>query len=197
VDSDIKSILDVGAHQGMFTKEMQHYFPYAHYHMIEANEHCESYLKQVDFAKYTICLLSNEEKPMTYFVNKNDLTSTGNSYYKELTEHFTQQSCIKVVKQATTLDKLFTKESFDFIKIDTQGSELDILKGGQQLVRKTKYILLECSVEQYNEGSPLINEVVSYVESIGFKLLTEVYQHIQQGRLFQKDLLFKNNNYSD
>jgi FkbM family methyltransferase len=197
VVGNIESILDIGAHQGVFTKEMYYYFPHAHYHMIEANEYCEPYLKQITFANYTICLLSDQEKNIIYYVNKNDITSTGNSYYKELTEHFTAQNCIEVMKKSTTLDKLFINKSFDFIKIDTQGSELDILKGGKQLIDRAKYLLLECSVEPYNKEAPLIEEVLGYMDSIGFQSFNEVGNHIYQSKVYQKDLLFKNIKQND
>lgn len=117
---EINSILDIGAHFGLFTLGMKKIYPNSKFYMIEANKECEDRLRKIDFAEYTICLLSDEKKEVEYFMNKNDLTSTGNSYYREITEHFSDENLIKVNCIANTLDELFPNTQIDFIKLDTQ-----------------------------------------------------------------------------
>lgn len=190
-DLDIRSVLDIGAHFGIFTKNMHELYPNLEYHMIEANINCEEKLKQISYATYGIHLLSNTEREICYYMNKNDITSTGNSYYRELSEHFSDDNILKVDIQSTTLDKLFPNKSFDFVKLDTQGSEIDILKGGLQFLSNTKYILLECSMFEYNENSPQIQDIFSYMHSIGFNSKKELNNHIQNGSVLQKDILFR------
>jgi FkbM family methyltransferase len=192
IESDTNSILDIGAHFGDFTKGMKQQLPVANYFMIEANPECEYNLKQISFADYNITLLSDEEKEVTYYVNKNDLTSTGNSYYKETTDFFSEGNVLEKKVKAMTLDNLFPDQIFDFIKIDTQGSEIDIIKGGKDLVSKAKYILLECSIEKYNEGAPLVDDVKTFMNSIGFIDIAIVEEHYFDNKLFQQDILFKN-----
>jgi FkbM family methyltransferase len=187
---DIKSILDIGAHFGLFTLGMKEVYPNSKFYMIEANKECEDRLKKIDFAEYTICLLSDEKKEVEYFMNKNDLTSTGNSYYREITEHFSDENLIKVNCIANTLDELFPNTQIDFIKLDTQGSEIDILKGGKKLIESTKYILVECSVEEYNLNAPMIDDVRKYMDEIGFDEFSTIESHVINGKLTQQDLLF-------
>lgn len=192
IEQDTESILDIGAHFGDFTRGMKQQMPFATYFMIEANPECEPNLKQVPFTDYIITLLSDEEKEVTYYVDKNNLTSTGNSYYKENTHFFSEENVIEKKVKAKTLDILFPEQSFDFIKIDTQGSEIDIIKGGKNLVSKAKYILLECSVEKYNEGAPLVDDVKAFMNEIGYTDIAVVEEHYFDGKLFQQDVLFKN-----
>jgi FkbM family methyltransferase len=187
---DIKSILDIGAHFGLFTLGMKEVYPNSKFYMIEANKECEDRLKKIDFDEYTICLLSDEKKEVEYFMNKNDLTSTGNSYYREITEHFSDENLIKVNCIANTLDELFPNTQIDFIKLDTQGSEIDILKGGKKLIESTKYILVECSVEEYNLNAPMIDDVRKYMDEIGFDEFSTIESHVINGKLTQQDLLF-------
>ena len=46
-------------------------------------------------------------------MNKNDLTSTGNSYYREITEHFSDENSISINVIAETLDTLFENIQID------------------------------------------------------------------------------------
>lgn len=55
--------------------------------------------------------------------------------------------------------------------MDTQGSELDIIKGGLKLISRTKALILEENVVPFNIGAPLHDEVKAYVESLGFTLV--------------------------
>jgi hypothetical protein len=55
--------------------------------------------------------------------------------------------------------------------MDTQGSELDIIKGGLKIISRTKALILEENVVPFNIGAPLHDEVKAYVESLGFTLV--------------------------
>lgn len=191
VENSVSTILDIGAHMGEFTKGMRQVMPFADYHMIEANPECEEHLKEVGLVPYTIALLSDTPRNLHYYVNKQDRMSTGNSYYKELTQHYSDDNLVQLEMQSQTLDKIFPNKSFDLIKIDTQGSELDILKGGSKLVSKAAYLIVECSVKPYNEGAPLISEVIAYMDTIGFVRNAIVGEHYLDDALFQQDILFK------
>ncbi len=84
--------------------------------------------------------------------------------------------------------------AFDLIKLDVQGAELDILKGGKKYIKKTKprYLLLETSVQQYNEGAPLAGEVISYLSKRSYNLRDVIdILYDQKGQLLQVDFLFE------
>ena len=72
----------------------------------------------------------------------------------------------------STLDRcLMAREvECDFIKIDTQGTELDILKGGMALL-DSPIIGLELEVEfiQLYEEQPLFGDVCSFLQSKGYE----------------------------
>lgn len=187
----VNSVLDIGAHFGEFTKEMMNQIPDASFHMIEANPECEQRLQLIG-VPYDIELLSDGKSEVTYYMNKNDLTSTGNSYYREATHHFSNDNLIQMNRATKTLDSIFENKTFDLIKIDTQGSEIDILKGGLNLAKNAKYILLECSIIEYNIGAPLLGEVKSFMEEIGYDFFKVIEDHVIDGELVQQDILFKN-----
>ena len=138
--------------------------------------------------------MAKDNTDYTFYKRKNDPTSTGNSIYKELTHFFSDDQLDIIKATGIKLDDLFDNESeFDLIKIDTQGSELDIIEGGLNLCNKAKGILLEVSLTQYNENAPLYDEVISYMESIGFEK-TEILDEARNHGSHQQDILFINKN---
>lgn len=189
---DIHYILDIGAHFGDFTMNMLSIYPNCKSIMIEANKVCESRLKNIPNSFYEIALLSDSEKYIDYYTNLDDPTSTGNSYYKEMSKFFSEEKTITNKLKSKTLDTMFLSNKFDLIKIDTQGSELDIIKGGKNLISKTKFILIECSIKEYNKHAPLVDDITEYMINSEFNKIDIVYNHYINGELFQQDILFKN-----
>ena len=186
-------ILDVGANIGQFHKLAQSTYPEAFIFSIEASPECEQSLKEIT-PNYYIGLLAKDNSEYNFFSRKDAPTGTGNSIYRELT-HFYCDDMLEILKQTgIKLDDLFEEDSeFDLIKIDTQGSELDIISGGLNLCKKAKGILLEVSLTQYNEGAPLYDEVISFMQNLGFKAVAILDEARNHGA-HQQDILFINEN---
>ena len=160
-----RSVLDIGANVGEWTAHVRQLWPQAHYFLIEANPGCREKL-QLSGESFAIALLGAERKESVDFYTL-DNTATGASVYRELTGLYDHTQPIQL--EQTTLDYVFSdKCGFDFIKIDTQGSELDILRGGLRLLSKAKWVLLEVSTSPYNEGAPLLPEVCQFMVEQGF-----------------------------
>lgn len=183
------TILDIGAHIGEFNCFCKHYFPNSYILSIEGNKECEQHLKEKKI-NYIICLLGDQNKK-TIFYKNHDLLCTGHSIYKELTNHYDEQNVIEEELDLKTLDYLFEinniDTSFDLIKIDTQGSEIDILKGAKNTIKNTKAILLEVSYKPYNLNAPLEGDVIRYMSSINFSPIEELDNNPNVG---QRDILF-------
>lgn len=45
---------------------------------------------------------------------------------------------------STTLDEYFRDKQLDYLKIDVEGAELKVLKGGLETIKKCKYVIVEC-----------------------------------------------------
>ena len=75
--------------------------------------------------------------------------------------------------QGKRLDTLAVEHGFstDFLKIDTQGTQLDILRGAEnQLTTSVIGLELEVSFYEYYENQAMFAEVDSYLRSTGFEL---------------------------
>ena len=78
----------------------------------------------------------------------------------------------------------------DLIKIDTQGSELNILRGSRGILSSVKFVVLECPILEYNLGAPDINQIIVFMENEGFKPYSIAEFHKNKKILFQLDIIF-------
>jgi FkbM family methyltransferase len=185
------SILDIGANIGQFYNECKEIFPNSYYYLIEGNDYCEENLTGLG-VDFSISLLSDSEKDVDFYLRKNEIKCTGNSIYREKTPFFTDEEITIIRKKTNTLNNLIPDKTFDLIKIDVQGSEIDIINGGMDIINKTKGIILEVSLVEYNENSPMKNQVIEFMDKIGFypaEILGTIGHPITH-ELIQEDLLF-------
>lgn len=180
-------ILDIGANDGWWYRSMQLQYPAAEFVLVEANPYNEPALRALG-VDYKIACLSDKVKEVKFYTTKSSPTSTGASYYRENTEHFADSEVEILELTTTTLDLLFPTETFDFIKMDVQGAEVDILNGGKNLVRSASKVLLEVPIEgvEYNIGAPTRKTYLDLMAALGFTTF-EVVENI---RNLQEDILF-------
>lgn len=182
-----KSIVDIGANLGQFHNLVKSIYPDSKVLSVEGNPECENALRYNN-PNYLITLLGSEKTTKTFYVNKNDATCTGASIYKETTEFY--DDCNEFTLPMTTLDSL--QQTFDLIKIDVQGAELDILKGGVKTIVDCDFILVELSINKYNDGAPSADEVIVFLSNLGFQI-NDIFSHFYfNNTLTQIDILFIN-----
>ena len=191
------SILDIGANTGQFYLESKKTYNKSYYFLVEPNPSCERVLSTYE-VDYYIGAFSDTIKPVKFLMSKLDEYCTGNSLYRESTNYYSDNNLIELDITTETLDSYFahkTIKRFDLIKMDTQGSELDILKGGRAIVKQALGLILEVAVADYNKGAPKSEEVFNYVESIGFTKVSKVGVNYnpETRELVHEDYLFINN----
>ena len=99
---------------------------------------------------------------------------------------------LRVKVPVKRLDTLFPSESFDFVKIDVQGSEKNVIVGGQQLLTRCKFILIEVSLIEWNKGAAPADELVELMKDLGFYIFraTDFHEYVQP--IAQIDIVFSN-----
>jgi FkbM family methyltransferase len=184
----IKTVYDIGACKGKWSTHMKsNVLTDSEFFLFEANPAYEDILKNTGFV-YFNTVLSNPEREFVNFYNG---TNTGDSYYKETTKIYDQKESI--VLPCTTLDKLIDTHELpipEFIKIDTQGSEIDILQGAESILDKVNIIYCECPIIQYNLGSPNIQEYLDFFKKINFVPISILEHHCIENILVQIDIMF-------
>ena len=189
-----RTLLDVGAHVGSFAMNFLQVFPDCKPTLIEPNPFCQEDLAKLPFERHAVAA-SAEPGRAELFLTKEWLQSTGSSLYRENTAFFRDEVVIKQEVDKIRLDDLFQGRRFDFVKIDTQGSELDVLQGGQTVLRQADYILIEVSMVEYNLGGARAEAVFAQLNAMGFRCsdVTEFhrFQGVNDGNLLQMDFLFE------
>jgi FkbM family methyltransferase len=82
------------------------------------------------------------------------------------------------------------------IKVDTQGYEMEVLKGSTGLLSRTVALQLELSLVPMYHGAPTFVEMVSFAEASGYELFSIVpgFRDGRSGRLLQVDGFFVRKN---
>lgn len=202
------SVLDIGANVGEFAAELETIWSNTQCVMIEANKECEKHLSKLNKPYYIEVLGKTDDDIVKFYMTKSFDSATGNSVYPENTSFYNEENTIIEERKTKRLTTLFPEEEFDLIKLDTQGSELDIIKGGLGVIVKARYVLIETAVREYNIGSPMEGDIIEYMNMIGFNKYEVVGSHIwpplpsmindrddiKEGEVFQRDLIFYKNN---
>jgi FkbM family methyltransferase len=180
-----RTFLDVGAHHGHFSSLIQHVFPGIDIFMIDGEEDCREHLLKKPFP-FEIALLAETEREANYHRCTSGCTE-GNGLYKE-----NGVAPFETVKRQTkTLDSIVGDRTFDFIKMDCQGGELNVLVGGRRTVSRAYAIQLETQIQDYNEGAPRLIEVMMAMAQAGFRVYDIADMHYNAlGMLLQVDVLF-------
>lgn len=196
VQNNVQSVLDIGANAGNFSVTLKTNKPDLDIFMIEANPWCVNFLERTGIP-FEIACLSNEPKEVKLYLNRANWICTGVSYYQENTQWYSSGDFTTV--EAKTLDFVIYKrfghqKKFDYIKLDTQGSELDIIRGAPKTIKAAKYVQIELSLIEYNKGAPLKDDVVNFMKELGFNPTLMVEKHFWNQnpaeQLIQEDWVF-------
>jgi FkbM family methyltransferase len=183
-------IYDIGAHVGNWTEECKNIFNNSLFFQFEADTDKKNFLQK--HPSFFNLLGDVDDKEIDYFKIKTNCT-TGNSIFKENSHHFTDENCYIEKRQMKRLDTMVDDNTLplpDFIKLDTQGSEILILKGAPRCMQNAEIILLEVSIHEYNKNAPLICDVLSFMKENGFLMFDIIENHYINNILVQIDILF-------
>jgi len=185
-----KLVLDIGAYEGNWAESFLTIFPEAKILMLEGQEGKRNLLQQKTAANkhlyFQIALLGSAEYEVEF-----NIYETASSVLKENNETGAKTE----IRTLTTLDKSIINTPFtkaDFIKIDTQGYELEILKGAEKTIQQAEFILLEVSLIDIYKNCPMVAEVMAFMQSKGFVLydICSLMRRPYDNALFQSDFLF-------
>lgn len=192
-----KAILDIGAHQGKWSCIARAIFPQAYIFMLEAQQHMADQLQHIATnignASSQIALVGDSNiSNIPFHVTKGGgHHGTGSSIFKESGE----QETVTELREMQTLDSILSKadvQEFDFIKLDVQGAELKVLAGAPKTLAKAEFVMLEASLLPYNEGAPMLAEIIAWMQAHDFVVydVMDLMRLPEIEVLLQVDLLF-------
>jgi FkbM family methyltransferase len=185
-DVKVHSIFDIGAYKGFWSRDVRRYFPNADFSVFEPNEIHNSSIKSFGFTPINLLLGRNSTDFVTFYSKG----QTGDSYFLEKnSDYLGSERELQTVSLKDFVAKNGSKWP-DLLKIDTQGSELEILKGAGAGLNLISVILVELPITSMNIGAATLSEVTSFLEAMNFVPihLSEIHKVIDI--LVQIDIAF-------
>ena len=186
-----KVIIDVGAYSGDWTRLCKCLFPVSQVLMIEPQaamkrdlEHLMAESSGVELASVLVGATPQATAGFYYVgsassvlpeAEKNDLPSV----YLPMT-----------TLDALTIGKVFARP--DLIKLDVQGYEVEVLKGGPRTLAGAEVVVMEVNLIAINKGAPLFHDVVKFMADRGFQVydICTFYRRPYDRALWQTDVVF-------
>ena len=171
VDKDFAParILDIGAWNGFWTKNVKQIWPDAHYTCVEAGPKHEKKLKEIT-SDYHIAVLGDSNREVKMYLREIDKGSKKKVTY---TKGSTLFGIFKdyETRQMTTLDNLVGKDAqFDLIKQDVQGAEIMVMQGAPDIFTRAKYVIQEVNLFKDKDfpDMPAESEMDEFMFQLGF-----------------------------
>jgi len=215
IGNDAKVILEIGGHYGEDTMRFYKYFPNSQIYSFEPDPRNIEIFKKtcssIDSIKLIEKAVSNiNDKKLSFNQvytkqNENILQDKykyiGQEFYKNLKLSGSGASSLKTINRndlniydkimvdSITLDKWVKDNNIDiidFIWIDVQGAEKEVIEGAKNILNKVKFIQLEYGEVLYEGGLSKI-ETYNMMTKNNFELVLDYNPNSNNG-----DFLFKN-----
>jgi FkbM family methyltransferase len=159
------SIIDVGAHDGNWTRLARRIFPDTSILMIEPlsskAESLNALANSSERTRFVDALLGAEAGHTVTFYE----AGTGSSVHREQSNVEFKETSL----QTSRLDDVAAQlDGPIFLKLDVQGAELEVLAGGSKTLDRSDLVQLEVALLPYNEGAATFLQVIEYLDQRGF-----------------------------
>ena len=75
------------------------------------------------------------------------------------------------------LDKIMEGKPFDFLHIDVQGYELEVLKGASKSLKNVYTIIVEINRSELYRSCPMVEEIDDFLSGFGFDRIETEWRH--------------------
>jgi len=200
LDYRVKNVIDVGANVGEFTAIFAELFPEAQIYAFEPLPDCFTELQQIaeryEKVKIFNLALGNSEESCEFnkssWAPASSLRSMG-ELHKQNYPHSARTEKVNVpIKQLDRVLEGINLSGNTLIKIDVQGFEDEVIKGGRDTIGKAKVLIIECSFKSLYENEPMFHGIYSLVHSLGFEYRGSIKQSVNKkdGSYLQADCIF-------
>ena len=196
----IKTVLDIGANTGEFSKEMRILFPEAEIYAFEPLKDCfeATKLKMAKDAKFHAMNVALGETSGTSTIQRSSFHPSSSlrtmaqlhkDLYPKSKDSFEEEIHIErlddVMKDISVVSPMF-------IKMDVQGFEDSVIRGGTETLKKASVLQVETSFVPLYENQPLFGDIHNQLTALGFSYRGTTAQHRNpnNGELLYQDSIF-------
>lgn len=203
-DAHIRTVLDIGANVGEFTAIFAELFPEATIYAFEPLPDCYAALEKVASrynkvrplnvavgAEESVCTMYKSSWAPASSIRKMD------DLHKENYPHSAKSEPIEV--SVRSLDRIFDHTRLEegiLVKIDVQGFEDEVIRGGLNVLKKASIIVIESSFKRLYHEEPMFNGIYSLLYPLGFEYKGSLKQSIckDDESFLQADCIFMKRN---
>ncbi len=165
-DIPVKSVIDIGASDGRWSKDTMKTFPGASYLAIDPLHEREAALKALkqkhNNFDYVLCVAGDTDGQQVTLNVSDDLDGS--------TVDATEGKPRKV--PVRSIDALVSEKKLEepyLLKFDTHGYEIPILNGAKNTLDKTNVIIMEVYNFEITDHAKRFHEMCSHMENLGFR----------------------------
>ncbi len=161
-------VIDVGAHIGQFNFFCRQYLKARRVLSVEPLEGCFEVLK-LNAEKPEDCVnsaVSKEDGRVTFYIS--EMSSQQSSYVKDEKERYSESVSVPSTRLDTLMNAMDVSKCA-LLKIDTEGSEYDVLQSAAKELYKVDLLLVEMSVYRASAGN--LFTTGSFLQHNHFKLV--------------------------
>lgn len=189
-------VLDIGAAEGTWTRDVMTIFPAARYLLIdplpENSAALEEAANKASNIQYVNAAIGAKSESLDLYMHGDQSSFLRSEDFSGRAIRVGVRTCDDVLADVSNLPL----HPSILMKIDVQGYEVQVLKGAQKTLASCEIVLVEVSTQRVYENSPLAHEVVSYLGERGFCIF-DVASYVQRPldrKLCQMDLVFVHTN---
>lgn len=196
----IKTVIDIGANIGLFSKEMRGMFPAATIYAFEPLADCFAKLQKnmAGDQRFVARQLALGETSGSAIIQHSSFAPSSSllpmselhkKIYPKSSKH-TEETIVMARLDDALKDQVL--ESPVFIKMDVQGFEDKVIAGGHETIAKADIVQIETSFVALYEGQPLFGDILDQMRALGFAYQGEAARHYDQhGKLIYQDSIFE------
>jgi len=196
---ELRSVIDGGANVGQFARAAAEAFPGASIYSFEPLPAVAAIFRRnmanLPQVQLSQSALGSKDGTVAFYPNSYSQSSSVLRQTETHKRSFSQDRQLAPIEvPVTRLDTFALGKDLAapiLIKLDLQGFELEALKGGRELLRRTDCVLAETVFEPMYEGEPLFCEILNFMNESGFAFRMPLsFVRDERDRIVQMDALF-------
>lgn len=164
-------VIDVGVSRGSdFLYEL---FPKAKTLLVDPLPEFEQHIERKFKGRYDFeffhCAAGSEEGTATLQVQSDNASKSTLGNPTRIQGQNTEKTVEVPIKTLDSIAAAFPGKVG--LKIDTEGHELEVLKGATETLKRTEFVIAEVSIKNRFEGGYRFSEIISFMQENGFEVI--------------------------